>query len=543
MSEQPTALDRGMATASLHRWDWLVAVLLGAVLLGGGAWRMAPGVTGVYHDDAIYVSTAKALAEGQGYRLINLPDAPLQTKYPFLYPLLLALIWKIWPAFPQNIVIMQWVTLWIGAAAIGLSYLYLIRFGYSGRLAAGLIGLLAATSPTVTYFSTLTMAEMPFLFLTLLALWRVEGALLGPLTTRQAITSGILLALPFLCRTIGASIIIGAVSLLAVRRRPVRWIAAGSAVAASPWLLWSMGAWGIFGQDGGAGYYRDYGGAWMLVTEGALGRIVTTNIGLLLASTTIQGTFGAATILMDWGAKITPALLLGGIAVWLGIAAGAARLRALPWCMAAYGVTVVLWPWPPGRFLVPVAGLLLATGIGTLSNRIPSPTPSVLKTASVIACSLAVAMNLVVLARWGAAGHRSRYPQSFSVEPPRWDSLEASFQWLKAHTSPEDVTVSGLDSMVFLYGGRRSIRMFPHRPDALFYGSSRPAAGTAEELKSLLILYRVRYLVDTPLYAFAEDQPVQRLLDSFRQRYPTVLRPVQGDPSSLSRVYELFWEP
>ena len=41
----------------------------------------APAV-GIYHDDGIYLVTAKALAEGKGYRIINLPAELPQTKYP-----------------------------------------------------------------------------------------------------------------------------------------------------------------------------------------------------------------------------------------------------------------------------------------------------------------------------------------------------------------------------------------------------------------------------------------------------------------------------
>ena len=43
---------------------------------------MVPGVCGVYHDDGVYISTAKALTQANGYRLINLPDSPPETKYP-----------------------------------------------------------------------------------------------------------------------------------------------------------------------------------------------------------------------------------------------------------------------------------------------------------------------------------------------------------------------------------------------------------------------------------------------------------------------------
>ena len=100
-----------------------MAIALGGLIILLGAWQMVLGVCGVYHDDGIYVITAKALAQGAGYRLINLPNSPLQTKYPILYPALLAIIWKIWPSFPKNLVAMQGVSLCAGAASVALSYL------------------------------------------------------------------------------------------------------------------------------------------------------------------------------------------------------------------------------------------------------------------------------------------------------------------------------------------------------------------------------------------------------------------------------------
>ena len=104
----------------LGRLDYGIAVVLAIVVLILGSWRLVPRVSGVFHDDAIYVATAKALADGQGYRLINLPDAPHQTKFPILYPALLAAIWKIWPAFPANLLAMQLVSLASAATAAAM---------------------------------------------------------------------------------------------------------------------------------------------------------------------------------------------------------------------------------------------------------------------------------------------------------------------------------------------------------------------------------------------------------------------------------------
>src|SRR5207248_9770976 len=84
-------------------------------------WRTMPHL-GFYHDDGIYWVSAKSLAEGHGYRILSLPNQPLQTKYPPLFPALLALVWKVNPAFPANLplaTLFTWLILPV--------YLWLVR--------------------------------------------------------------------------------------------------------------------------------------------------------------------------------------------------------------------------------------------------------------------------------------------------------------------------------------------------------------------------------------------------------------------------------
>ena len=56
-----------------------------------------------FFDDAYYFGSAKALAQGGGYIIPNLPGGPPQTKYPVLYPWLLSWVWRWYPSFPSNI--------------------------------------------------------------------------------------------------------------------------------------------------------------------------------------------------------------------------------------------------------------------------------------------------------------------------------------------------------------------------------------------------------------------------------------------------------
>ena len=88
----------------LAKWAPLAIVVL---LIPVYARYLVQPAIGYYHDDGIYVVNALSLASGHGFRTISLPSELFQTKYPVLYPAILALVWKIFPAFPQNLPLLQ----------------------------------------------------------------------------------------------------------------------------------------------------------------------------------------------------------------------------------------------------------------------------------------------------------------------------------------------------------------------------------------------------------------------------------------------------
>ncbi|MBM3798106.1 MAG: hypothetical protein FJW31_29635, partial [Acidobacteria bacterium] len=102
-----------MVARNYKQGNWTLAAILvlAAALAPSGwlawSWRGMPH-TGIYHDDAIYLVAGKSLAEGNGYRIASLPEQPYQTKYPPLYPAVLAAVWKLAPEFPGNL---PWVML------------------------------------------------------------------------------------------------------------------------------------------------------------------------------------------------------------------------------------------------------------------------------------------------------------------------------------------------------------------------------------------------------------------------------------------------
>ncbi|MEJ2546154.1 MAG: hypothetical protein P8Y99_18985, partial [Calditrichaceae bacterium] len=259
--------------------DYIYAALLALLSFTLCFQYIVPAVCGVYHDDAIYVITAKAIAQGDGYRLLNLPNTPVQTKYPVLYPLLLAAIWKFWPKFPQNIFYMQIMTSLIASIAIGLCYLFFLRFKYFSRFIAFTSCFVCITIPEFLYFSTNTLTELPFLFLVIVSLWGIgHYSTHLPNNKLQELSLGILIALPFLCRSVGIVLIIMGLLFYYWKNGSIRWLMLGIIVSVLPWIFWIHGAMGNLSNDSVNGYYTDYVGWWLHIAPSFLVKIIVTNL-------------------------------------------------------------------------------------------------------------------------------------------------------------------------------------------------------------------------------------------------------------------------
>ena len=119
---------------------------------------------GRFHDDSIYLSSAKALAGGEGYVMPSVPGEPPQTKYPPLYPWLLSLVWHIWPSFPQNLVPAFWINALAGAAFFLVCFLVLRQLGIGQGPALGLAAV-CGLHPTTLHLATTLLSDLLFMAL------------------------------------------------------------------------------------------------------------------------------------------------------------------------------------------------------------------------------------------------------------------------------------------------------------------------------------------------------------------------------------------
>src|SRR5688572_3191149 len=206
---------------SLTWRDGVCALAIAICVFAGGWFRTVPGVVGGFHDDAVYAITAESLADGEGYRLRNLPGHPPQTKYPILFPAVLALAASSSSEPAGRLLAMQHTTTVLAAIAVALAWLLCVRTGTAARLPAAAGALLAASAPNFLYYCAQPLSELPFLALFAVALWAVDRRFRATESSVIAeLATGVLVGLPFLCRSAGVVLPIAvAVVFLAGRER------------------------------------------------------------------------------------------------------------------------------------------------------------------------------------------------------------------------------------------------------------------------------------------------------------------------------------
>jgi hypothetical protein len=213
----------------------------------------------------------------------------------------------------------------------------------------------------------------------------------------------------------------------------------------------------------------------------------------------------------------------------------------LPCFLAAYVLVILVWPWPPGRFLIPMLPFLLAY----LLSRVWSWLPQLSRLARPIffgltGMCLLLSLNIVLVYQAATRNRNMHYPYPTRLETPlSWASYEAVFQWIKAHTQPTDVLASGLDTMIYLYTQRRTFRPFVGRPVSLFYGDNAPPLGSMEELVTFLKAYKARYFVHLPIPGFKEEEPLSAFVRQGQERYQGWLKPAYIGGDDRFVIFEL----
>jgi hypothetical protein len=199
---------------------------------------------GLIVDDAWYILLAKALAQGDGFKLISSATAQILPAVPPGFPLVLAPVFFISPQFPDNVLLLKAISV---AAMFGVGvvfYRFLARDrGIQAPQAAG-VAVLTVLTPGFVFLATSTvMSECVFTLAQLLTIVLLERSTRGDAQAqwRGAAGAGVMAAATLLTRTAGVAVLLAGVLYLLkdlAWRRAVAF-AAAALVCLMPWLAYS----------------------------------------------------------------------------------------------------------------------------------------------------------------------------------------------------------------------------------------------------------------------------------------------------------------
>ncbi len=441
----------------------------------------SPLAVGIWQDDAIYVVTGRALAAGEGYRHEELASRPLQTKYPILYPAVLALSFRASPDFPGNRALWMAPTALSAAALVVLSMLYCRAAFRFGRREILVLSGFAAAAPALVAFVRYPMSDLVYGALAVAALVcldvRRESAPSRASALGWTALGGLLVGLAVLTRSIGVSLAFAAVVLPLVQRRLAHAgvAALALAVCAGPWWIWQ--AWAA-GQNGDLqsglleGSDLSYA-LWIPPNLGEPLRIVAHNL--------LRSAVGLAHFQLAFPRAFVGSALAGDTTAWmhvlvwplvLALLVGFARslrqgVRTLHVYAIAYAGMVLVWPFEPYRFLLPWTPFLLAfLGWGLLlpgRGRLLA-----VAAAATLAVLFAVEDGRLLASSDERYYLRERLPGVDLVE------VEALERWIGANTPESAVIASAWPARFYLTTGRRGVVTWPDRdPYTRYYGRDR----------------------------------------------------------------------
>jgi hypothetical protein len=462
---------------------------------------------GFYHDDGLYWVTAKSIAEGSGYRIASLPGKPHQTKYPPLFPLLLAAAWKLNPDFPANLGTPVWLVWLLLPALVWLSNRAMTQWGLeAGARLAVCCGLAANTY--LAFFGTVLLAETWSTCFLLAALILVGGEKPGWL--RPAL-GGLCGAAAYLAKTMVVPLL-AAVPLALFwkgKRRDAVWFLACAVPPVLAWHAWAS-AHRAPASDSTWLYYSDYLGFWFRdVSLASLPALIYRNLDTLFRG-------GGGLLVFKIGdlpfgghlARLVMIFALVGVVRWTRIS------RRLDYALFAAGLFALLliWNYPPNeRFLIPILPLLLIgvwTELSHLGHTIGSawrrPEISQRVVAALIACIAGVSAAACGLRNlsgtWLALPALAGQSRAAAAE------VRPVFEWISRNTPRDALFFADRDMILYLYTGRHATAI--RIPTRHFY--NRDQSRILSEYAGLAGFARARrlnYLLLTPADFELEPYP------------------------------------
>jgi hypothetical protein len=434
---------------------------------------------GRYSDDAVYFSSAKALAEGRGYIIPSLPGNPPQTKYPVLYPWLLSAVWKCNPSFPSNLALAVCLTAFFSCWFLVAAFELLRKLKGVGDWPALAIIVFCSFEPHFVLFSGSILSDLPFMALAVTAALVADGAVRADGQLALAGFAGALAGLSMMMRSIGAAVVAG-ILVAALLRRSLRQMAAFCLVAA-PFCaaaFWparpSLGSRGSGWAAGTAlpGWQQTF---FYDTSYLKMWRVCVPNFHVfwaMLRTNLVQAVLAPAAYLLSPTLHIDRGWVMNALGAFVGVLSLAGLLRQargqewkpIHFIFVFYLAVVLLWNYPiMDRFLLLFLPFFIM-GLWIEGMRLSALVFAKLRSAGpagervlagIVAAGLAAMVGAMA---WNCVvGYR---PQLKSISAERAGiTLQTLpvYAWIREHTASEAVIVAAEDTTLYLYTNRQAV--------------------------------------------------------------------------------------
>jgi hypothetical protein len=457
-----------------------VLILLPSALFSW--WNRDMPQLGLHHDDSIYWVGAKALATGQGYRILSYPGDPFQTKYPPLFPALLSLAWVVDPVFPHNL---RWAALlaWLMMPV----YILLVKravsdFGFSAWWSWGITAAIGWNVMTIVLSLSL-MSELAFSIALLAVL------ILSERNRVPAWAIGLIAGAAFLLRSLALPLTITVPLCFWIqgRRKDAGLFLCGMLPVVAAWQIWAR-LHQLHATDLISLYYTNYLGLYLkFVHLNDLPVLLWNNleayisaIGRLLIFNTDEG-FWALQL-----ARITSfAALMGAYRI-------VKETRRFQFAAYAIGASVMLLLWhyaPSARFIYALYPLLMAgwvTEMKHLTRMLKASFHKPKRDERVAAGVLSgVAIAYLSLFVWfNYQGLTVLVPSLMNSRRDWTTSHQPAYDWIRNNTEARAKFFAYDDAMLYLYTGRHAVGN-PIPSDLLFRSDDPGIAKFVRETPSV----------------------------------------------------------
>ena len=375
-------------------------------------------------DNAQFINLGRSLADGHGLAETIEGEPIPHTKYPFGFPLLLAIVHII---FPYNLIALKSLVVLLYAISIPLLYLLIRRFA-SPPMALG-ISALCLISPHLLDYSHQIMSEIPFLLFSLIALILLHRAHKSS-TLSTLFPAIIAIIAAYYIRSAGIVLIGTGILFFALHKKwkEAGLIAVGSFLLALPYQFRNASL-------GGTSYielllrinpYRPEEGALTFTT--LIERIIANLelYGLLVIPYIFVPSFIETSYFSDLG------LVFSGLLVY-ALITGLIKRHLLIVYLTCYLGLYTLWPqvWSDTRFLVPAIPILFYATLTSIDKLLQLLAKIIKKTASragVVLFFLFILGSNIFELNYLAA--------NIEKLPPHWNNYFTAAEWIKDNTDP-----------------------------------------------------------------------------------------------------------